>query len=508
MQSQQADPALQIFDTLSKSKRDFTPTKPGEISMYQCGPTVYWNQHIGNMRAMVMSDLIRRSLQFLYPDSQVRFVRNYTDVGHLSGDNEGDADTGVDRMQKGAEREGVTPDEIAQKYITQFESDVAQLNCLPPDATPRATEYIPEMRDMVQTLLNAGYAYATPLAIYFDISQKSDYTKLSRQDMTKLINDSGHGDISDNEKKNPGDFSLWFFRTGTHAQALQHWESPTFTGRTPDQERGFPGWHIECSAMIRKILGSTIDIHMGGIEHISIHHTNEIAQSETMNHCCDADAPFVGFWIHNEHLNVDGGKMSKSAGTSYVLQDIINKGFSPLDLRYFFLQAHYRSKQNFTWEALEASKTARERLVQKMKNTYADTRHHKNNENILDGMTLQQDQIDTWIMHAKTALANDFNIPSVLSCIYDVLDFKVSELNEANILKVVFEIDNVLGLNLKNEIEIISEFPNQVYLLADQRAAAKSEKNWAESDRLRNEISALGYEIKDTSDGNYELSKK
>jgi cysteinyl-tRNA synthetase len=518
MEPENAQPQLQIYDTLSKSKRNFTPTKPGEITMYQCGPTVYWTQHIGNMRAMVMSDLIRRSLAYLYPDHTIRFARNYTDVGHLSGDNEGDADTGVDRMEKGAEREGVTPAEIAKKYTDQFNSDIGSMGCLAIDSDaahhsatyPAATSYITEMRDMVQTLLDHRYAYVTPLAIYFDISKKSDYTKLSRQDITKLVGNTGHGDVSDPDKRNTGDFSLWFFRTGTHANALQYWDSPKFPEKMPSQECGFPGWHIECSAMIRKILGTTIDIHMGGIEHVPIHHTNEIAQSETMNHCCDHDAPFVQFWMHNEHLNVDGGKMSKSEGTAYSLQEIIDRGYSAMDLRYFFLQAHYRSKQNFTWEALDASKTAREKIIariaQKLKSGFdASSTNDQIESRFIDINTEKEIRdISPTDLKIKKVICSDFNTPELLSIFQSITKEETTETDFTNYIKAI---DSILGCNFiqgakeYNEKILKEIVPENIILLAEQRIIAKNANDWTESDRLRKEIQSIGYEVVDTIDG-------
>ncbi len=344
---------MKIFDTLSKEKKEFIPIIDGKVGFYQCGPTMYSDQHIGNMRSVVLADVMNRTFQYL--GYEVNFVRNYTDVGHLSGDNDGDADTGVDRMEKAVKRDNKSPEDIFEFYKKAYEKDLDSLNTLPPQTTPRATEHITEMIDMVQILLDKGIAYQTTLAIYFDISKQENYTKLSGQDMSKLLSGTGHGDVTDGDKKNSGDFALWFFKTGTHTNALQTW-----TNSFSDTE-GFPGWHIECSAMSKKYLGETFDVHMGGIEHIPIHHTNEIAQSESTN-----EKQFVNYWVHNEHLLVDGKKMSKSEGTSFLILDIMKKSYSPLDLRYFLLQAHYRSKQNFTWESLTASQTTLQKLRQKM----------------------------------------------------------------------------------------------------------------------------------------------
>ena len=342
---------IQLFNTLGREKQKFVPLENDRVKIYHCGPTVYWTQHIGNMRAVFFGDIVHRTLSYL--GYQVTFVRNYTDVGHMSGDNDGDADQGQDRMEIAAEREGLSPEAIAAKYKKQFDQDTEKLGLLVPHHRPSATEYIDQMIAMAGKLLDDNFAYQTELAIYFDTSQAADYYRLSGQKVEDLHAGAGHGDVADPEKKNPTDFALWFFKAGAHQAALQTWPNPF------SDTEGFPGWHIECSAMIKDLLGETIDIHLGGIEHIPIHHTNEIAQSESAN-----KATLANYWLHNEHLLVDGGKMSKSGGTAYSINELETEGFSASDLRYFFLQAHYRSKQNFTWEALRASQTARKRLLE------------------------------------------------------------------------------------------------------------------------------------------------
>lgn len=412
---------MELYNTLTKQKEEFKPIKAGQVLFYQCGPTVYWTQHIGNLRAMTLSDFMRKSL--IYSDYKVKFVRNYTDVGHLTGDNLGDADTGEDRMEKGVKREGLSPTEIADKYIKIFEADCHDLNILKPDFTPKATEFVPDMIEMVQTLLNKGFAYSTPLAIYFDISKVKDYTKLSGQNLKENKDGAGKGDIEDKEKRNPEDFSVWFFRAGTHKNALQYWPSP-FNSPLVENGNGFPGWHIECSAMAKKLLGETIDIHMGGVEHISIHHTNEIAQSESAN-----GKTFANYWLHNEWLLVNNGKMSKSEGTGYTLSEIKDKGFNPLALRYFFLQAHYRSKQNFTWEALQSAQNGYDGLIKKVRNL-GDKIGQVNSE-------LKADFL------AK--IGSDFNAPQALALVFGVLKADISAEDK---LATIKDFDKVLGLNL------------------------------------------------------------
>jgi len=471
-----------LTNTLSKKKELFIPQNKEAVTMYQCGPTLYWNQHIGNLRSVVLADFVVRSLQA--HNYQVNFVRNYTDVGHLTGDTIGDADTGIDRMEKAVKREALSPKDIAQKYREQFEIDTKKLNTLPPTHTPLATEYIQQIQNFIATLLEKGFAYTTPLAIYFDISRVQNYTKLSGQSINDLVDSSGHGAVVDSNKKNSQDFSLWFFKAGTHTKALQTWQSP-FTSQLVENGEGFPGWHIECSAMTESLLGKTLDIHMGGIEHIPVHHTNEIAQSEAVH---DGEE-YVHYWLHNEHLLVNGGKMSKSEGTSYVLDDLITKGFSPLDLRYFFLQAHYRSKQNFTWEALASSQVALRRLREKLQKL-----------DVQDG-SLNTHHYNTFL----EALADDVNTPQALAIIYSILKLDISDADKR---KTIEKCDEVLGLELfliqSNSIE--APIPEDVITLAKKRFEARKNNDWQQSDELRDTIHKFGYEITDNADS-YTISR-
>ncbi len=459
-----------LFNTLSKKKELFVPLKKDMVVMYHCGPTVYWNQHIGNMRAMVVADIVRRT--FLYDGYKVDFVRNYTDVGHLTGDNVGDADSGEDRMEKAAKREHLSPDAIADKYIKSFTEDILLLNTLPPTHTPRATEYISEMIDMVQTLLDKGFAYAAPEAIYFDVKKFPDYTKLSGQKLDSTEAGEGSGTVKDTNKHNPHDFALWFFKTGPHANALQTWPSP-FSSPLVKNGQGFPGWHIECSVMSKHFLGSTFDIHLGGIEHVPIHHTNEIAQSE-----CANGVKFVDYWLHNEHLLVDGKKMSKSEGTSYLLKDIIDKGFSPLALRYFFLQAQYRSKQNFTWEGIEAA----EKTLKKLKNFLATIS--------------ETGKIDaTYKKSFQKFINDDFNVSGALAVIWDLVkDTKVSDEDKK---ATILDFDKVLGLKL-DEIVPDAKISKEVEELVEMRRKARISKDWKKADELRLEIEKHNFEVLDS----------
>jgi len=474
-----------LYNTLTKKLEKFKPIKKGEVKLYHCGPTVYWTQHIGNLRGMFCADLAVRTLRYL--GYKVKHVRNYTDVGHLTSDE----DAGEDKMEKGARREGLKPEEIAEKYIEIFEQDTRELNMLEPTVKPRATEHIKEMINMTQTLINKGYAYSTDLAVYFDVSKAKNYTKLSGQVLEKNIQNAGKSEISDPQKKHYRDFVLWFFQAGTHKNALQHWPSP-FKSPLVENGQGFPGWHIECSAMSKKHLGDTLDIHMGGIEHIPIHHTNEIAQSESAN-----GARFANYWLHNEHLLVDNKKMAKSEGTSHSLIEIKNKGFNPLSLRYLFLTAHYRSKLNFTWKSLEASQNALNKLydfIALNKTSFSGRR-----EPSLAPETSQSKGSDLPNFNYKEkfqqAIENNFDTPKALAVIWEMI--KSKEISYDDKKNALLKFDKVLGLELDKIKEKKIEISDEVKELIKQREEARKNKDWEKADRLRDEIKKRGLAVED-----------
>jgi len=485
-----------FYNTLTRQKEEFNPQNPPAVSFYQCGPTVYWTQHIGNMRAVVLADFIRRALE--HGGFKVKFARNYTDVGHLVSDE----DEGEDKMEKAAKREGKPPMEIAERYIEVFEKDVAALNCLPPDFKPRATEYIKQMQEMVQILINKGYCYATDLAVYFDISKAKDYTCLSGQNLEKNEADAGKGEVGDPNKKNSADFAVWFFKAGAHQNALQTWPHKfTFLDSKIVEGEGFPGWHLECSAMNYAIFGPTIDIHMGGIEHVPVHHTNEIAQSEAFS-----GQPFVRLWLHNEHLTVDGGKMSKSLGNVFSVDSLIEKGFDPLSYRYFLLGSHYRSKQNFTFEALQGAQNALNKL----------------REIVRDWDTHGSDICEDYKKRFFEAIEDDLNTPQALAVIWEMVaaqsvrpcppklgeggsdtlnsTAKAASLTAAKAVTLL-EFDKILGLRLDEYVGKKVEVPEAVQDLLKQREAARISKEWVESDRLRDEIAKLGFVVEDSANG-------
>jgi len=467
---------MKVYNTLSRKLEEFKPISENKIRFYHCGPTVYWVQHIGNLRAMVWADMIRRSL--IYLGYQITFVRNYTDVGHLTSDE----DIGEDKMEKGAKREGLTPQQIADKYIKIFEDDTKALNILVPDYKPRATEYIKEMQEMIKTLLNKGYAYITKQAIVYDVSKFPNYNQLNRQKIELNKQGMGKGQIEDPEKKHFADFNLWVFKEGVHKNALQTWPSPW--------GEGFPGWHIECSVMAKALLGNTIDIHMGGVEHISVHHTNEVAQSEAAN-----GVQFVNYWLHNEHLNVNDAKMAKSQGTGFTLKEILDKGIDPIALRYFFFGAHYRSKQNYTWEALQGAAET----YKKLKGLVVTFRH-QTERSLLSPEKLKK--IDDYRTQFISFLSNDFQIPQTVALMWEMLK---SNIPSSDKLDLLFEFDQVFGLKLNEVTEEV--VPEEINRLAEEREQARKQKDFKRSDELRKKIKELGYEIEDLPEG-YKLKRK
>ncbi|MCL4377976.1 MAG: cysteine--tRNA ligase [Actinobacteria bacterium] len=461
---------MRLYNTLTRRIEEFKPLHDKTVMFYQCGPTVYWTQHIGNLRAMVWADLIRRIL--LYLGYKVKFARNYTDVGHLTSD----SDEGEDKMEKGARREKLTPKDIADKYIKIFEMDTNNLNILTPDYIPRATKYISQMIDMIKILIDKGFAYITDLAIYFDVSKFRNYNELNKQKVDLNIPGSGKGKIEDPKKRHFADFALWFFKKGAHENAIQTWLSPWGVG--------FPGWHIECSVMAKTLLGDTIDIHMGGIEHISIHHTNEIAQSEGAN-----GVKFVNFWLHNEHLTVNGKKMAKSEGTSITLKEVIEKGYDALDLRYFFLNAHYRTRQNFTWESLSAAKEGFRKLKE-----FVLILRKQTDRSILSEDKLKQ--LDVYRQKFVEYVSNDFQIPQALALSFEMLKSNIPSLDKLDLL---YEFDEIFGLNLRHlENEIV---PEEIKSLAEKRYIARSNNDFKTADKVRKLIEEKGYTIEDRDNG-------
>ena len=458
---------IYFYNTLTKSKDKFEPINKEEVRMYSCGPTVYKDASIGNMRTYIMNDLIRRVLK--YNGYKIKHTMNITDVGHLVSD----ADEGEDKMLKSAREMQKTPYEIAKYYTKLFMDDLEKLNVETPEVVCKATDHIEDMIKYVQKLLENGYAYETSTAIYFDVSKLDEYGILSG---IKLEDQKAGARVDvDTEKRNPYDFALWIKAKPNH---IMKWESPWGLS--------YPGWHIECSAMGQKYLGEQFDIHTGGIDLIPTHHENEIAQSKGA--CGKIPAKY---WIHGEYLLINGGKMSKSLNNVYLLKDITKKGYDPLTYRLFTYSSSYRTKLNFTWEGIEASQKA----LEKLRAGYQ--KHLEGNEDILD------EEISKYEENFHKAINDDLNMPLAMSVVWDVVK---NPKKSKKLAKLLDKFDTVLALSLDKKSENQEKIPEEVLKLAEERLKARQEKNWAESDRLRNEILALGYSIKDSKEG-YELSR-
>jgi cysteinyl-tRNA synthetase len=479
---------IHLTNTLTRQKEIFQPIQTDKVSIYTCGPTVYATPHIGNFRAFIFSDLLRRSLEFL--GLKVNHVMNITDVGHLTSD----GNEGEDKLEKGAAREGISPFEVARKYEDEFKRDLKKLNIKTPHELPRASEHIKEQITLIKQLEAKGYTYETSDGIYFDTAKFANYGKLSGQKMEEK--EAGARVEVKSEKKNPADFALWKFCVAENENHILRWdietgedlsESPKSKVQSPKSKIGFPGWHLECSAMSLKHLApktlpttnnqqpTTIDIHTGGIDHIPVHHENEIAQSEAAT-----GQKFVNYWLHNEFLTVDGGKMSKSLGNLFTLSDLKARDFDPLAFRYLCLNSHYRSKLNFTWEALKNAQNSLEKL-----------------RNIVDELPIGSAPDPISLKKFQEAISNDLDIPKALSIVWDVA--KNSCMNKAQKKVSLIQFDHVLGLDLFKIPKKLNLSAGQKQLI-DERSEARKGKNFARADFIRKqcECESEGLQIKDT----------
>lgn len=445
---------LKLYNTLSRKKEVFKPIKKGEVGLYSCGPTVYWHQHIGNLKAYIFSDTLRRVLE--YNDFKVKQIINITDVGHLTSD----ADTGEDKIEKAANKEGKSAKEVADYYFSEFEKDLNKLNVKSPAKWTKATEHIKEQINLIKKLEKSGYTYRTEDGIYYDSSKFKNYSKLGNLNIEGLRKGKR---VKMGEKKNITDFALWKFSAGE--KRLQEWDSPWGAG--------FPGWHIECSAMSMKYLGETFDIHTGGPEHVQVHHTNEIAQSEAAT-----GKKYVNYWMHFAWLVSGGKKVSKSKGGLYTLSEIEKLGFSAMDFKYMMLTTHYRKPLEFSLDHLKAAQTSHQRL----KNLISETPD--------DGKTNSK-----YLKEFEKAINDDLNTPNALQALWKMVR------DEAAIGKIgaIKEMDKVFGLNLLEKEEI--EIPNEVEELVKERQEARKNKDWKKADALREIIRKEGYEVDDTSNG-------
>lgn len=464
---------MNIYNTLTRKKESFEPNNASEVKLYCCGPTVYNYAHIGNLRTYVFQDFLRRTLEF--NGYKVKHVMNITDVGHLTSD----SDEGEDKMKKGAEREKKTVWQIAEHYTEAFLEDMDRLNLVKPTDTPKATDHIQEMIDQIKQLEENGLAYIGENGnVYFDTSKFKNYGELAQLDKQEL--QAGARIEVDANKKNPHDFVLWFV-SSKHGEQDMKWDSPWGTG--------FPGWHMECSAMASKYLGSQFDIHCGGIDHIPVHHTNEIAQAEGAM----GVNPWVKVWMHGNFLVLKNKeKMAKSGDNFLTLKTLMDKWFDPLDYRYLCLQTHYKKELMFDWESLEGSKIALERLRDKVVSLKREVinRNEKGDIN------------ETYLGKFKDSINNDLNMPEALALTQRLIGD--TGISDADKLLTIQKFDSVLGLKLDEPRNIFKkrEIPPEILQLIEQRNEARKNKDFAKSDELRDKIQASGqWEVKDGKGG-------
>lgn len=463
---------MKLYNTLTKKIEVFTPNEEGIVRMYTCGPTVYNYAHIGNLRTYIFEDVLEKSLEYM--GYNVIRVMNITDVGHMTSD----SDTGEDKMEKGALREGKTVYEIADFYTKAFFDDISKLNINKPAIVEKASAHIPKYIEMISKMLEDGYAYISSGNVYFDITKATDYYKLSGKNPEDLRVGVRETVEEDKSKRNPGDFGLWF-TVSKFANQDMKWDSPWGVG--------YPGWHIECSGISAEYLGEYLDIHCGGVDNIFPHHTNEIAQSEAyFGH------KWCNYWLHGEHLNDKDGKMSKSKGEFLTVSLLEEKGYSPLAYRFFCLNSHYRNQLIFTWEALDGAQTAYQKLKNRIKAL----------DNIPD---LHEEKLDYYQNRFKDAISNDLNTSSMLTVLYDVL--KDDELTDFTKLYLVNDFDKVLSLGLiEEEKEVSSEIEEMINKKIEERNEAKKNKNYAKADEIRDELLQKGVKLIDTREGTtYEI---
>ncbi len=455
---------LKLYNTLTKTKEVFKPIDENEVRIYSCGPTVYKNATIGNMRTNIFQDVLRRVLK--YNGYKIKHAMNITDVGHLVSD----GDEGEDKMLKSAREEHKSPMEIAEYYTKLFFDDLKSLNIETPEIVCKATDHIQEMLEYVQKLVENGYAYETSTAIYFDVSKLDKYPILTNLDVENQK--AGARVEVDKEKKNPYDFALWIKAPENH---LMKWDSPWGLS--------YPGWHIECSAMGQKYLGEQFDIHTGGIDLIPTHHENEIAQSK--GKCGKIPA---NYWMHGEYLLIDGGKMSKSLGNVYLIKDIKEKGYDAIVYKLFSYSSHYRNKLNFTWEGIDSASKSLERL----RNSY---RIHLEGNDIITSE--DKEKLTSLEEKFHSAINDDLNMPLAMSFVWEASKFEKKNKEIANILA---KFDTVLGLKIDEINDKNEEMPQEILDLIEQRKEARKNKDFTKSDELRDELIKRGYTVKDTKE--------
>lgn len=461
---------IYLTNTLSRKKEKFEPINPPDVGLYTCGMTVYDYAHIGHGRKYVVDDILKRVLTM--NGFKVKHVQNVTDVGHLVSD----ADEGEDKLEKGATKQGKTVWEVADFFTKDFYNSMDKLNIIRPDIICKATDHISEQVELIKKILENGYGYDTSEAVYFDVTKFDRYGEAFGQKLSEKKVAVREAVQTGEHKKNPQDFALWFKTVGRFENHVMHWPSPW--------GEGFPGWHIECSAMSIKYLGAQFDIHTGGEDHISVHHPNEIAQSEAAT----GKSPFVKYWLHTAFLMVDGKKMSKSLGNFYRVDDIKKKGFDPLALRHLYLSAHYRDPQNFTWDVLTASQNSLNKLRSQIFSLKSEVDRTVLSEE-------KQKKVDEYRTKFIEAVNDDLNTPRALAVLWEVLK---SNVPSADKYDLAMSFDEVLGLKLSEAPKKL-EIPHEIQKLMDKRESLRKEKKFDEADAIRKQIEEAGYEVSDTS---------
>ncbi|MFO7807649.1 MAG: cysteine--tRNA ligase [Candidatus Moraniibacteriota bacterium] len=469
---------LKLYNTLTQKKEEFKPLEPGKVKMYNCGPTVYNYAHIGNLRAFVFADILRRYLE--YKGYEVRQIMNITDVGHLTDDELNQADSGEDKMLKAAKREKKTPQDIADFYTEKFFEDIESLNLKKAHFYPKATAHISQMIKMIEELLKKGLAYEKNGNVFYDVEKFKDYGKLSKKKLGELKEGSRLEEHPD--KKNPYDFALWLKASKEH---LMKWESPWSVG--------YPGWHIECSVMSMEYLGETMDIHTGGEDHIFPHHENEIAQSEGVT-----GKPFANYWMHERFLLVDKQKMSKSKGNFYTLRDITKKDYPAMAFRILMLSAHYRTNLNFTLPALDQA-TENLKKIERFLKRLGEIKEEKKSES---------QNWNIFLQNFEKHMDNDLNTPEALSDLFEMISKANAEMDKntlnqtdkENLLKNWKKMNQVLGLKF-DEINKDEEIDEEIKKMLSEREQARKSKDFKKADEIRNKMTEKGYEIEDTPKG-------
>lgn len=456
---------LKIYNSLTRKVEEFKPIQEGHVGLYTCGPTVYQFAHIGNFRSFVTADILYRTLQ--YNNYDITFVMNVTDVGHMTQDQLGGGDTGEDKIEKTAKLEGKSVWEVAKFYTDTFLQDFLSLRLANPHILSKATDHIQEQIDLIKRIEKNGFTYTTSDGIYFDTSKLNDYGKLSSLDQIK---DGARVEVNE-EKKHPRDFALWKFSPSNEIRQME-WDSPW--------GKGFPGWHIECSAMSMKYLGKTFDIHTGGIDHKEIHHPNEIAEAEAAY-----GSLLANYWVHTAFMLVSGQKMSKSLQNTYTLYDLEKEGYGPLSLRYLYFQTHYRQEMNFTFASLASARNALENLIEEISNWEEPTVGcAQYEENFLE------------------AINDDLNTPQALAVMWELVK---SDYPTGAKAKSIFKMDTILGFSLKEKVHEFKNkkqiIPEHIKQLLDERKSLRKKKRFNAADQIRSQIEKFGYEIEDSKKG-------